>query len=84
MTHRSTHLLEAYGVDTVFGIPSVHTLDLCRGFATTGARCPQVRHEQDAAYMADGFARVSGKPGVAMVMYWRCPKSGSPDGHRDQ
>ena len=32
-------LLEKYGVDTVFGIPGVHTLDLYRGLANSSIRC---------------------------------------------
>src|SRR5690606_3574836 len=54
-------LLEAYGVDTVFGIPGVHTLDLYRGLANTTIRHIAVRHEQGAGFMADGYARASGR-----------------------
>ena len=62
-------LLARYGVDTVFGIPGVHTLDFCRGL---GDGQPithiQARNEQGAGFMADGYARVSGRPGVALVI----------------
>lgn len=61
-------LLERYGVDTVFGIPGVHTLDFCRGLDKGGVRHIQARHEQGAGFMADGYARVTGKPGVALVI----------------
>src|SRR3546814_4822558 len=61
-------LLEAYGVDTVFGIPGVHTLDLYRGLANTTIRHVAVRHEQGAGFMADGYARVSGRPGVCVLI----------------
>ena len=61
-------LLEAYGVDTVFGIPGVHTIELYRGLARSKIRHVTPRHEQGAAFMADGYARVSGKPGVALVI----------------
>lgn len=61
-------LLEAYGVDTVFGIPGVHTLDLYRGLANTTIRHIAVRHEQGAGFMADGYARVTGKPGVCVLI----------------
>jgi len=61
-------LLKAYGVDTVFGIPGVHTLELYRGLGTHGLRHVTVRHEQGAAFMADGYARVSGRPGVCMLI----------------
>jgi len=62
------HLLEAHGVDTVFGIPGVHTIELYRGLAASGIRHVTPRHEQGAAFMADGYARASGKPGVAFVI----------------
>src|SRR3954464_7024005 len=61
-------LLEAHGVDTVFGIPGVHTIELYRGLARSKIRHITPRHEQGAAFMADGYARVSGKPGVALVI----------------
>jgi acetolactate synthase-1/2/3 large subunit len=61
-------LLEAHGVDTVFGIPGVHTIELYRGLARSRIRHITPRHEQGAAFMADGYARVSGKPGVAFVI----------------
>ncbi len=61
-------LLEQYGVDTVFGIPGVHTLEFCRGLNASGIRHVQARNEQGAGFMADGYARVSGKPGVALVI----------------
>jgi acetolactate synthase-1/2/3 large subunit len=61
-------LLEGYGVDTVFGIPGVHTVELYRGLARSAIRHVTPRHEQGAGFMADGYARVSGKPGVAFVI----------------
>ncbi|HTO31736.1 MAG TPA: 5-guanidino-2-oxopentanoate decarboxylase [Pararhizobium sp.] len=61
-------LLEANGVDTVFGIPGVHTVELYRGLAASKIRHVTPRHEQGAGFMADGYARVSGKPGVALVI----------------
>ncbi len=61
-------LLEQYGVDTVFGIPGVHTLDFCRGLNRSGIRHVQARNEQGAGFMADGYARASGRPGVALVI----------------
>ena len=60
--------LAARGVDVVFGIPGVHTIELYRGLATNLVRHVTPRHEQGAAFMADGYARVSGKPGVALVI----------------
>jgi acetolactate synthase I/II/III large subunit len=61
-------LLEAHGVDTVFGIPGVHTIELYRGLARSRIRHVTPRHEQGAAFMADGYARVAGKPGVALLI----------------
>ena len=61
-------LLEAYGVDTVFGIPGVHTLDLYRGLADRKLRHVGVRHEQGAGFMADGYARASGKPAACCLI----------------
>jgi 5-guanidino-2-oxopentanoate decarboxylase len=61
-------LLAANGIDTVFGIPGVHTLELYRGIAATGIRHILVRHEQNAGFAADGYARASGKPAAAFVI----------------
>jgi thiamine pyrophosphate-dependent acetolactate synthase large subunit-like protein len=61
-------LLEAYGVDLVFGIPGVHTLELYRGLEGSGIRHVLVRHEQGAGFAADGYARVTGKPGVCLLI----------------
>ena len=48
------------GVDTVFSIPGVHTVELYRGLVASGIRHVTARHEQGAGFMADGYARVSG------------------------
>ncbi len=61
-------LLEANGVDVVFGIPGVHTAELYRGLATSRIRHVTPRHELDAGFMADGYARASGKPGVCLLI----------------
>ena len=60
--------LKARGVTHVFGIPGVHTIELYRGLAHSGIRHITPRHEQGAGFMADGYARASGKPGVAFVI----------------
>ena len=60
--------LAAYGVDTVFGIPGVHTVEIYRGLAASPIHHVTPRHEQGAGFMADGYARVTGKPGVAFVI----------------
>ena len=61
-------LLEKYGVDTIFGIPGVHTLDFYRGLDQSPIQHVQARHEQGAAFMADGYARASGRPGVCLLI----------------
>ena len=61
--------LVAHGVDTVFGLPGVQIMpifDALHGHPEV--RVVNVRHEQAAAYMADGYARASGRPGVALVV----------------
>ena len=60
--------LEYYGVDTVFGIPGVHTVELYRGLPNTNIRHITPRHEQGAGFMADGYYRASGKVGVCFII----------------
>jgi acetolactate synthase-1/2/3 large subunit len=59
--------LEDAGVEVVFGLPGVHNLAIWKALADSQIRLVGVRHEQAAAYAADGYARTSGKPGVALV-----------------
>ncbi|HXI79086.1 MAG TPA: 5-guanidino-2-oxopentanoate decarboxylase [Steroidobacteraceae bacterium] len=61
-------LLEDLGVRVVFGIPGVHTVELYRGLPATQIRHITPRHEQGAGFMADGYARVSGRPGVCFII----------------
>ncbi|MEM5369131.1 5-guanidino-2-oxopentanoate decarboxylase [Paraburkholderia azotifigens] len=61
-------LLEGYGVEYVFGIPGVHTVELYRGLAASSIQHVTPRHEQGAGFMADGYARVTGKPGACFVI----------------
>jgi acetolactate synthase-1/2/3 large subunit len=60
--------LERFGTTTVFGIPGVHTLEIYRGLAGSSLRHVAPRHEQGAAFMADGWARVTGQPGVCTLI----------------
>lgn len=61
--------LAALGVDTVFGIPGVHNQGLYDALMDQHAvRSVVVRHEQGAAFMADGYARASGRVGVCFVI----------------
>ncbi len=61
-------MLRLRGVDTIFGIPGVHNIELYRGIEQAGITHVLARHEQGAGFMADGYARATGKPGVAFVI----------------
>jgi len=61
-------LLEAHGTKHVFGVPGVHNVELYRGLSHTQIRHVSPRHEQGAGFMADGYARATGQPGVAFVI----------------
>lgn len=65
---RLVELLSGYGVDTVFGIPGNHTVPLYRGLAGGSIRHISPRHEQGAGFMADGYARATGRPGVCFLI----------------
>ncbi|MER7797577.1 thiamine pyrophosphate-binding protein [Microbacterium sp. NPDC096154] len=58
------------GVDTVFGIPGLQIYGIvdALGRSASPMRFVVTRHEQSAAYMADGFARVGGGIGVFTVV----------------
>lgn len=64
---RLAEVLAALGVEVAFGLPGVHNLPLWPAFAARGIRIVGVRHEQSCAYAADGYARATGKLGVALV-----------------
>lgn len=59
-------MLEAHGVDTVFGLCGDTSLPLYDAFYRIGGNIRHIltRDERSAAYMADGYARVTGKVGV--------------------
>jgi thiamine pyrophosphate-dependent acetolactate synthase large subunit-like protein len=59
--------LERAGVEVTFGLPGVHNLRLWRALNGSPIRLVGVRHEQTAAYAADGYARASGRLGVALT-----------------
>jgi acetolactate synthase-1/2/3 large subunit len=59
--------LEDAGVSVAFGLPGVHNLPLWRELNGSPIRLVGVRHEQTAAYAADGYARASGRVGVALT-----------------
>ena len=59
--------LEDAGVEVCFGLPGVHNLALWEALRGSSIRLVGVRHEQAAAYAADGYARASGRLGVALT-----------------
>ena len=61
-------ILENYGIETVFGIPGVHTVELYRGLPNTKIRHITPRHEQGAGFMADGYARAGGRPAACFII----------------
>jgi thiamine pyrophosphate-dependent acetolactate synthase large subunit-like protein len=54
-------------VDVCFGLPGVHNLALWEALRESPIRLVGVRHEQTAAYAADGYARATGRLGVALT-----------------
>ena len=57
------------GVEVVFGIPGIQTYGVSAALRDEpGIRMITTRHEQASTYMADGYARASGEPGVALVV----------------
>src|SRR5437762_10436328 len=61
-------LLSAYEMEPVFGMDGTIRLELSRGISRTAIRHVQCRNEQGASFMADGYARATGKPGVCTII----------------
>ncbi len=59
--------LKRENVEVVFGLPGGAVLPLYDALYSAGIRHLLVRHEQAAGFAADGYARVTGKPGVCLV-----------------
>jgi acetolactate synthase-1/2/3 large subunit len=59
--------LERLGVELVFGLPGVHNLPIWKALSESDIRLVGVRHEQTSVYAADGYARATGRLGVAVV-----------------
>ena len=59
--------LEQLGVEVAFGLPGVHNLAAWKAFPGSGVRLVGVRHEQAAGYAADGYARATGRLGIAIT-----------------
>lgn len=61
--------LQREGVECVFGLPGVQIMGIYDAFyGQSDVKLITVRHEQTTTYMADGYARVTGKPGVGLVV----------------
>ncbi|GAB3001562.1 thiamine pyrophosphate-dependent enzyme [Amycolatopsis acidiphila] len=65
--HLVAKALKAEGVEVVFTLCGGHIIDIYDGCVDEGIDVIDVRHEQVAAHAADGYARVTGKPGCAVV-----------------
>jgi acetolactate synthase-1/2/3 large subunit len=65
--HLVAKALKAEGVDVIFTLCGGHIIDIYDGCVDEGINVVDVRHEQVAAHAADGYARVTGRPGVAVV-----------------
>ena len=68
LARRLVNGLAGYGVDRVFAIPGVHNTELFRGLMDAGIEVVLPRHEQSSGFMADGFARATGRPGACFVV----------------
>ena len=55
------------GVEVVFGYPGATTIDIHHHLMDSGIRFVLTRHEQAAVHAAEGYARVTGRPGVVLV-----------------
>ncbi|MEV4317379.1 thiamine pyrophosphate-binding protein [Actinocrispum sp. NPDC049592] len=65
--HLVAKALKAEGVDVIFTLCGGHIIDIYDGCVDEGIEVVDVRHEQVAAHAADGYARITGKPGCAVV-----------------
>lgn len=61
------HRLQVHGIRTLFGIPGGNILPFYDALHESGLRHVLAKHEQGAAFMAQGYARTTGKPGVCVA-----------------
>lgn len=59
--------LQQLGVETIFGMPGAHILPVYDDLYGSGIQTVLVKHEQGAAFMAGGYARVSGRIGACIT-----------------
>jgi acetolactate synthase I/II/III large subunit len=65
--HLVAKALKAEGIDVIFTLCGGHIIDIYDGCVDEGIDVVDVRHEQVAAHAADGYARITGRPGCAVV-----------------
>ncbi|HWE12061.1 MAG TPA: thiamine pyrophosphate-binding protein [Solirubrobacteraceae bacterium] len=65
--HLVAKALRAEGIDVIFTLCGGHIIDIYDGCIDEGIQIIDVRHEQVAAHAADGYARITGRPGCAVV-----------------
>jgi acetolactate synthase-1/2/3 large subunit len=65
--HLVAKALKNEGIDVIFTLCGGHIIDIYDGCLDEGIKIIDVRHEQVAAHAADGYARMTGKPGCAVV-----------------
>jgi acetolactate synthase-1/2/3 large subunit len=67
--HAIVKCLEREGIEYVFGIPGLYSMPIFDAlYHHPTIKVITVRHEQGAALMADGYARVSGKPAAVLLL----------------
>jgi len=59
--------LEQEGVEYVFGVPGEENLDVMDALLNSSIQFITTRHEQGAAFMADVYGRLTGRPGVCLA-----------------
>lgn len=59
--------LERLGIDTIFGMPGAHVLPIYDRLHDSGIKSVLVKHEQGAAFMAGGYARVAHRPSACIT-----------------
>ena len=65
--HLVAKALKAEGVEVIFTLCGGHIIDIYDGCLDENIKIIDVRHEQVAAHAADGYARMTGRPGCAVV-----------------
>lgn len=65
--HAIAATLRLAGVDLAFGLPGVHNMGLWPHLGQAGIRVVGSRHEQGTVYAADGYARATGRLGLALT-----------------